>query len=146
MKEILSKPARSRDESFVEATSIDQAAIYRLCGDRNPLHIDPSFSMLGGYERPILHGLCTLAFTVRHVLAKYASNNTRLFKAVKARFAGTILPGQTIRTNMWQDGNRIYYESHCEETGKLVISGAYVDLHKVVRTTDNQVQLDSNKL
>jgi len=145
VKAILARPDRSPDEQVIEKTSIDQAALYRLCGDRNPLHIDPQFSVLGGYERPILHGLCTLAFTVRHVLSKYANNNTRLFKAVKARFAGTILPGQTIRTEMWQEGNRIFYESYCEETGKLVISGAYVDLHKVVKTNDN-IELDSNKL
>lgn len=146
VKEIANKPDRAKDVSVVEQTSVDQAAIYRLNGDRNPLHIDPNFSVLGGHDRPILHGLCTLAFTVRHVLAKYANNNTRLFKAVKARFAGTILPGQTLRTDMWQEGNRIHYESYCEETGKLVISGAYVDLHKVVRSTDDNVQLDSNKL
>lgn len=146
VKEIVNKPDRTRDESMIETTSVDQAAIYRLCGDRNPLHIDPQFSALGGYDKPILHGLCTLAFTVRHVLAKFANNNTRLFKAVKARFAGTIFPGQSIRTDMWQEGNRIYYESYCEETGKIIISGAYVELHKVVRTTDDKVQLDSNKL
>lgn len=146
VKEIVNRPDRPRDSTMIEPTSIDQAALYRLCGDRNPLHIDPDFSALGGYERPILHGLCTLAFAVRHVLARYANNNTRLFKAAKARFTGTILPGQTIRTDMWQEGNRIYFESYCEETGKLVISGAYVDLHKVIRSTDDNVQLESNKL
>lgn len=145
VKEIVNRPDRAKETSVSEKTSMDQAAIYRLSGDLNPLHIDPNFSILGGHEKPILHGLCTLAFTVRHVLSKYANNNTRLFKSVKARFAGTILPGQTIRTDMWQEGNRIHYESYCEETGKLVISGAYVDLHKVIKTNDN-VQLDSNKL
>lgn len=146
VKEIASKPDRSRDATFTETTSVDQAAMYRLSGDLNPLHIDPNFSILGGHEKPILHGLCTLAFTVRHVLTKYANGNTRLFKAVKARFAGTILPGQTIRTDMWQEGNRIHYESYCEETGKQVISGAYVDLRQVVRTSHDQVPLDNNKL
>lgn len=146
VKAIVSKPDRPKDASITETTSVDQAAMYRLCGDLNPLHIDPNFSVLGGHDKPILHGLCTLAFTVRHVLTKYANNNTRLFKAVKARFAGTILPGQALRTEMWQEGNRIYYESYCEETGKQVISGAYVDLLQVVKTSDDQVPLDNNKL
>jgi len=105
-----------------------QAALYRLSGDKNPLHIDPTFSSVVGYEKPILHGLCSYGFATRHVLAKYANNDATRIKAIKARFSSTILPGQTIRTEMWKEDNRIYFRCFNQETGKVIIEGGYVDL------------------
>lgn len=77
------KPNRQADLSIEESTSVDQAALYRLSGDLNPLHIDSNMAAISGHPRPILHGLCTLGFSVRIILAAYAENDSNLFKALK---------------------------------------------------------------
>lgn len=125
---IMPPPKRAPDASMQYKTTEDQAALYRLSGDLNPLHIDPSFAAIAGFKTPILHGLCSLGFSVRAVLAKYANNNSALFKAVKVRFAAPVLPGQTLKVDMWKEGQRIHFQTSIVETGKNVITGAYVDL------------------
>lgn len=77
------KPNRSPDVTLTHQTSVDQAAIFRLSGDPNPLHIDPSMAQMGGFDRPILHGLCTLGISVRLVLKAFGGYDTSLFKALK---------------------------------------------------------------
>jgi 3-hydroxyacyl-CoA dehydrogenase/3a,7a,12a-trihydroxy-5b-cholest-24-enoyl-CoA hydratase len=111
-----------------EKTSVDQAALYRLSGDRNPLHIDPSFAAMGGFKTPILHGLCSFGYAVRHVMAKYADNDMSRFKCVKVRFSKPVLPGQTLQTEMWKVGSRVHFHTKVVENGNVSISGAYVDL------------------
>ncbi|XP_030379354.1 peroxisomal multifunctional enzyme type 2 [Scaptodrosophila lebanonensis] len=121
-------PKRSPDSSIQYTTSLDQAALYRLSGDLNPLHIDPNFARVAGFKTPILHGLCSLGFSVRAVLAKYADNNSSLFKAIKVRFVAPVIPGQTLKVDMWKENTRIHFRTSIVETGKDVITGAYVDL------------------
>lgn len=128
---ILPAPKRSPDFTIQYKTSKDQAALYRLSGDLNPLHIDPNFSLIAGYKIPILHGLCSMGFSVRAVLAKYANNNSSLFKCVKVRFAAPIIPGQTLKIDMWKEGKRIHFVTSIVETGKNVIIGAYMDLKEI---------------
>ncbi|PBC28546.1 Peroxisomal multifunctional enzyme type [Apis cerana cerana] len=125
-------PNREPDTSVTQQTSQDQAALYRLSGDQNPLHIDSNMSMIAGFKQPILHGLCTLGFSVRHILQTYTGGDPSLFKAVKTRFAKPVIPGQTLRTDMWQEGNRIHFQTHTVEENILVLSGGYVDLTNII--------------
>ena len=121
-------PTRKPDASVTQKTSYDQAALYRLSGDTNPLHIDMNMATMSGQKRPILHGLCSLGFSLRHVLQTYADGDPNLFKAIKVRFAKSVLPGQTLRTDMWQNGNRIHFQTYVVEDNIAVLTGAYVDL------------------
>ncbi|KIW91758.1 peroxisomal hydratase-dehydrogenase-epimerase [Cladophialophora bantiana CBS 173.52] len=116
-------PKRAPDAVVEEKTSEDQAALYRLNGDRNPLHIDPEFSKIGGFKEPILHGLCFMGFSGKHIVQTFG-----LFKNIKVRFAGTVIPGQTLVTEMWKEGNKIIFQTKVKETGKLCIAGAGAEL------------------
>ncbi|KAL2715351.1 peroxisomal multifunctional enzyme type 2 [Vespula squamosa] len=120
---IIDPPNRNPDASITQKTNTDQAALYRLSGDLNPLHIDSNIAMMAGYKRPILHGLCSLGFSTRHVLSTYANGDPSLFKAIKVRFAKPVLPGETLRTDMWQNGNRIHFQTTIVETNTAVITG-----------------------
>lgn len=124
---------RKADVSIEEKTNVDQAALYRLNGDFNPLHIDPSFSQILGFDKPILHGLCSFGYSVKHIIQEFCGNDVTLFKSVKVRFAKPVLPGQTIQTNMWleKETNRVYFECKVVETQTVVISGAYAELHSL---------------
>jgi multifunctional beta-oxidation protein len=117
-------PPRQPNAVVEDKTSDEQAALYRLSGDRMAIHIDPAFSARAGFQTPILHGLCFFGFAGRHVFEQYG-----LFRNIKVRFAGTVLPGQTIRTEMWKEGNRkVIFQTRVLETGKLCIVGGLAEL------------------
>jgi acyl dehydratase len=121
-------PDRAPDKT-VEMTTLDiQAAIYRLSGDRNPLHIDPAFAKMAGFDRPILHGLCTFGHVGRAVLAEYAGNDPERFVSMSVRFSGVVYPGDTIITDMWDEGNgKILVQARTQE-GRVAISNALVEV------------------
>ncbi|KAG6013090.1 bifunctional hydroxyacyl-CoA dehydrogenase/enoyl-CoA hydratase fox2 [Claviceps lovelessii] len=116
-------PKRAPDMVVESKTEENQAAIYRLSGDYNPLHIDPSFAKMGGFKKPILHGLASFGIAAKALYEAFGP-----YKNIKVRFAGTVDPGQTLVTEMWRQGNKILFQTKIKETGKLAIGGAGAEL------------------
>src|SRR5919199_1920553 len=83
----------------------DQALLYRLNGDRNPLHSDPDFAGRGGFPKPILHGLCTYGFTGRALLHGLCGSDPSRFTSMEGRFSRPVYPGDTLTVSMWVNGN-----------------------------------------
>ncbi len=98
-------PDRAPDHEVTSATSPDQALIYRLSGDRNPLHSDPAFAAMGGFDRPILHGLCTFGFTGRALLHTVCGSDPARFEHVEVRFAAPVIPGEVLTVRVWELGD-----------------------------------------
>ncbi len=98
-------PERAPDASVTVQTREDQALLYRLCGDRNPLHSDKQFSDVGGFPKPILHGLCTYGFTGRALLHELAGSDPERFRTMDGRFSSPVMPGEALTVNMWDEGD-----------------------------------------
>lgn len=116
-------PKRQPDAVIEEKTSASQAALYRLSGDYNPLHIDPSFAAIGGFDQPILHGLCFMGIAGKHVLQSFGA-----YKDIKVRFSGVVFPGETLVTEMWKTGSEVIFSTKTKERGTTVLAAAAVTL------------------
>jgi 3-hydroxyacyl-CoA dehydrogenase/3a,7a,12a-trihydroxy-5b-cholest-24-enoyl-CoA hydratase len=126
-------PARVPDAIVEEKIGDNQGLIYRLSGDWNPLHIDPEFARNFGFERPILHGLCTYGYVGRHVVQSFLGNDPRRFKSIKVRFAKSVYPGDTLVTRMWKESEtRILLETRVKERDEIVIKNAAVELYEQI--------------
>ncbi|HSW11516.1 MAG TPA: SDR family NAD(P)-dependent oxidoreductase [Solimonas sp.] len=131
--EINVPPAREPDAVIEEKTDANQALLYRLSGDWNPLHADPAFAKAFGFDKPILHGLCTYGHVGRHVIKAFCDNDPRKFKSIKVRFAESVFPGETLVTKMWKESDtRIVFETSVKERGKVVIKSAAVELYEQI--------------
>ena len=108
---IFELPSRKPDHEVRYETRPDQPLLYRLSGDRNPLHSDPSFAKMGGFERPILHGLCTYGFTGRALLHTLCGGDPARFKSMGGRFSKPVMPGDTLTISMWVDGNTCLFQT-----------------------------------
>jgi acyl dehydratase len=98
-------PEREPDRRVTYETSPNQALLYRLSGDRNPLHSDPAFAAMGGFDRPILHGLCTYGFTGRALLHTFCGSDPARFHHIEGRFTSPVRPGEALTVNMWETGD-----------------------------------------
>ena len=136
--EINVPPNRARDATVEEKISDAQALLYRLSGDINPLHVDPGFAKAFGFDKPILHGLCTFGYAARHVIKSFSKNDPRFFKSIKVRFSDSVFPGETLVTEMWKEpsatgqSEKIVFRCKVKERDKSVISNAAIELYKEI--------------
>jgi len=114
-------PTRAPDLSVDISTRPDQALLYRLNGDRNPLHSDPEFAARAGFPRPILHGLCTYGMTCRAVLQATLDYDADQILSHQARFSAPVFPGDTITVDLWKDSKEISFEARVKDRGVTVI-------------------------
>jgi acyl dehydratase len=104
-------PSRRADHEVTYQTREDQALIYRLSGDMNPLHSDPDLAKVAGFPKPILHGLCTYGFTGRALLSALCKNDTARFRSMEGRFSKPVYPGEAVTVKMWVDGQTALFQT-----------------------------------
>ena len=113
-------PDRDPDHVVSYDTRSDQALLYRLSGDRNPLHSDPEFAKLAGFPTPILHGLCSYGFTGRALLHTLCGSDPARFRSMEARFSRPVFPGDRLTVSMWVDGDAAVFRTESQR-GEVVI-------------------------
>jgi len=121
-------PDRKPDLVVESPTLPQQALIYRLSGDKNPLHADPEFAKMGGFEKPIIHGLCSYGVVCKAVVDNVLGGDTDKVARYQARFAGVGYPGETYLTSYWKEGNQVIIEAKSKERDAKVISNAAITL------------------
>lgn len=115
-------PERPAEKTLSLPTLPQAALIYRLSGDYNPIHADPALAAKAGFDRPILHGLCTLAVATRAVLSAYGGDDPARLKALQLRFSAPVYPGETIVTELWQDGDVVSFRATVAERNVVVLN------------------------
>jgi acyl dehydratase len=104
-------PSGAPDKQVTYQTRPDQALLYRLTGDRNPLHSDPKFAARGGFARPILHGMCTYGYTGRALLHAVCGSEPARFQSMEGRFTRPVIPGDELTVSLWADGGTAYFRT-----------------------------------
>jgi acyl dehydratase len=121
-------PERAPDHEVAYPTRTDQALLYRLSGDRNPLHSDPKFAAMAGFDRPILHGLCSFGIACKAVVDAALDGDTTKVARYQTRFAGIVYPGETIVTSMWKEEDKILIRAVTKERGDPVLTNAAITI------------------
>ena len=105
-----------------------QALLYRLCGDRNPLHSDPATAQAAGFDRPILHGLCTLGMAAHALLAQCADSDPTRMRSLFARFSAPVLPGETLQMELFRDGVDVRFRVRVPARDRVVLDHGHAVL------------------
>jgi acyl dehydratase len=122
-------PEREPDKVLVSPTSTQQALVYRLSGDLNPLHADPAFAKMAGFDRPILHGLASYGVVCKAVVDGVLDGDPARVQSFSVRFAGSLYPGETIETSVWRDGDTLTLLATCpERDGQPVLTHASMEI------------------
>src|SRR3954453_2471662 len=119
-------PARDADVVAESPTLAQQALLYRLSGDKNPLHVDPNMAALGGFDRPILHGLCSFGIVGKAAVDEALDGDVTRVGRYQARFSGVVFPGETIVTSMWREGDKLLLDAKTKERDSKVITNAAI--------------------
>jgi acyl dehydratase len=123
-------PTRAPDGVIASPTLPQQALIYRLSGDKNPLHADPDFAKMGGFDKPIIHGLCSYGVVCKAIVDKVLGGDVTKVARYQARFAGVGFPGETYLTSYWKDGDKILIQAKSKERDAIVISNAAITVRR----------------
>ena len=115
-------PDRDADQVVSYTTRTDQALLYRLNGDRNPLHSDPTFAEGAGFDTPILHGLCTYGFTGRALLHAACGSDPARFAGMGGRFKSPVMPGETLDVHIWDQGDEVLFQTRATDD-RVVFDG-----------------------
>ena len=121
-------PDRAPDLVVETPTLPQQALIYRLSGDKNPLHVDPAFAALGGFDTPILHGLCSYGIVCKAAVDNVLAGGTSRVARYQVRFAGVAFPGETIVTSIWNEGDTLLLSAASKERNAPIISNAAITI------------------
>jgi len=121
-------PERAPDHVVESKTLPQQALLYRLSGDKNPLHADPEFAKMGGFDQPILHGLCSYGIVCKAAVDAALGGDTAKVARYQARFAGVVFPGETIVTSLWNEGDHLLLAAKTKERDTPVITNAALRL------------------
>lgn len=123
-------PKRAPDMTKEEKTTSQQAILYRLCNDRNPLHIDHDMAAMGGFEAPILHGLCFFGITTRSVQQHFFKNDPDMIKQVNVRFTAHVFPGETLIVNAWKEKDVIVFATKTKERKGATVLVGYMKINE----------------
>ena len=123
-------PERKPDGIVERATLPQQALIYRLSGDKNPLHADPEFAKMGGFDRPIIHGLCSYGVVCKAIVDEVLGGDVTKVARYQARFAGVGYPGETYVVSYWKEGDKILIQAGSKERNAPIISNAAITLRR----------------
>jgi acyl dehydratase len=127
-EKIVPPEGKAPDFRIEHKISTDQAALYRLSGDKNPLHIDPGFAQKGGFNRPILHGLCSFGYAGRAILHGACDGNPERLKSFSVRFMNVAYPGDTLITEGWQLDSGRYVIQTTNQGGKVILGNALAEI------------------